>query len=496
MAAPRIAIVGMILESNSFAPVVSADVFQGYLHLEGAEIVREARTPNSKTPREMSAFVDSMDCTGDWEPVPLVLSASPPGGAVDHDYFETLLTDIETRIAAIDPVDGVYIANHGAMTTTRQYDADGEFVRRVRAAVGRSAKIIMTLDLHANISELMVDGCDCIVGYQTNPHVDQVQCGEEAAIHMRRMLAGSFQSQTALVRLPLTPASVTLLTREGPYADVISFGQRRQRELGGAVMNVSVFGGFVFSDTPKNGIAIVVTATTDREVATKLAEEIARFTWGQRDRYRKNARDDDCPAIIFSDAGDNPGGGGSGTTTELLAALVAADARQILYGSFYEPTLVQVAIAAGIGATIEITLNQNPADGTGSSLTLEGEVTALSHDDLVGRRGIFAGRRIRIGPMAALRTGGSRGITIVLISQRVQTADPAQFEILGLDIAAARVVVVKSRGHFRAGFDEWFAPAQVFEIDTLGYTSPVLERFTWRGLPRPVYPLDPETQWP
>jgi len=477
MAAPRIAIVGMILESNSFAPVVSADVFHGYLHLEGSEIIHEARLHNSKTPREISAFVNFMDCTGDWEPVPLVVSASPPGGAVDHEYFDSLLTEIETRIAAIDAVDGVYIANHGAMTTTSQYDADGEFVRRVRAAVGDSAKIIMTLDLHANISELMVDGCDCIVGYRTNPHVDQVQCGEEAAIHMRRMLSGSLRSQTALVRLP--------------------------------ILNVSVFGGFVFSDTPKNGIAVVVTALIDRDVATKLAEEIAHFAWSQRDRFRKtltsldDATDlavkngqDDLPAIIFSDAGDNPGGGGSGTTTELLAALVAVDARQILYGSFFEPALVRTAIAAGIGATIEITLNRNPADGTGSSLTLEGEVIALSNDDLVGRRGIFAGRKIRIGPMAALRIGASRGITIVLISQRVQTADPAQFEILGLDITAARVVVVKSRGHFRAGFDEWFEPEQVFEIDTLGYTSPVLERFTWSGLPRPVYPLDPETEWP
>ena len=69
------------------------------------------------------------------------------------------------------------------------------------------------------------------------------------------------------------------------------------------------------------------------------------------------------------------------------------------------------------------------------------------------------------------------------------------FEHLGLDIGAARTVVVKSRGHFRAGFMPWFPPERVVEVDTAGLTSPVLERLDWKGLPRPVYPLDEDTDW-
>ena len=84
---------------------------------------------------------------------------------------------------------------------------------------------------------------------------------------------------------------------------------------------------------------------------------------------------------------------------------------------------------------------------------------------------------------------------VVVISNRYQTADPTFFEHLGLDIAAARTVCVKSRGHFRAGFDPWFPPERVVEVDTAGFTSPVLTRFDWEGLPRPVYPLDEETDW-
>jgi microcystin degradation protein MlrC len=110
-----------------------------------------------------------------------------------------------------------------------------------------------------------------------------------------------------------------------------------------------------------------------------------------------------------------------------------------------------------------------------------------------GRRGIYANNTLALGPSAALQIGG---ITVVVISNRVQCADPVFFEAFGLDIAAARIVVVKSRGHFRGGFDEFFRHEQVVEVDTAGLTSPVLSRFNWRHMPRPVLPIDDAAEWP
>ncbi len=96
-------------------------------------------------------------------------------------------------------------------------------------------------------------------------------------------------------------------------------------------------------------------------------------------------------------------------------------------------------------------------------------VRAIRRDPIRGRRGIYANNTIDLGPSVALTLDG---ITVVVISNRVQCADPAFFEAFGLDIAAARVVVVKSRGHFRGGFDEFFRHEQVIEVDAPGLTSP------------------------
>jgi microcystin degradation protein MlrC len=67
--------------------------------------------------------------------------------------------------------------------------------------------------------------------------------------------------------------------------------------------------------------------------------------------------------------------------------------------------------------------------------------------------------------------------------------------MFGLDIAKARVVIVKSRGHFRGGFDEFFRHEQIVEVDLPGLTSPMLGRFDWTRLPRPIVPLDREVSW-
>lgn len=504
---PRIALCGFILESNAFSPVSTEADFRGHYYYEGEAVVAQARATRSNIPREMASFVQTMDETGAWEPVPLILTGFPPWGPVEQGFFDRTIDTMTAMLAEAGPVDGIYVANHGAMVATGHPDPDGAMVSRLRAAAPDAA-MVMTLDLHANLSEAMVESTDVIVGYLTNPHVDMLERGEEAAHVMRSMMAG-LEPKSAFIRLPLTPPSVTLLTREGPYADLIDYGQRRKREMAGAILNVSVFGNFTFSDTPMNGIGIVVTARHDEASARELCREIAVKGWNDRERFKREltsiddavesalerARQPGLPAAIYSDAGDNPGGGGGGNTVWLLEGLVKAGAKGVLYGSFYDPALARAAHDAGEGATFLAQFNEVDQSEFARPFEVEARVLHLGDGEALGQRGIYAGRTLSMGPTAALEIGGEGGIIAIVISTRYQTADRVFFEQFGLDIGAARTVCVKSRGHFRAGFDLWFGPEQVVEVDTAGLTSPILSRFDWKGLPRPVFPLDEETDW-
>ena len=134
---------------------------------------------------------------------------------------------------------------------------------------------------------------------------------------------------------------------------MIDIGQRRQAEEAGRILNVSIFGGFVFSDTPDNGLAVVVTARDDFDEAQTLAKELATIGWDTRDQFRKKlmplddavalALNTDRAPVIFSDSGDNPGGGGTGRTSAFLARLIEEVPQDLFYGSFYDPPLAKAA---------------------------------------------------------------------------------------------------------------------------------------------------------
>src|SRR3954447_23193346 len=498
---PRIALLGFSIECNKFAPQATKAHFLARTYLEGDDIVAEARGATPTMLPETPGFVAAMDAAGPWQPVGVALAMSEPNGPVEHDFFVELLATIERLLTPALPVDGVYVCAHGAAVTTAEDDPEGVLFELVRRIVGPDVPVVATFDLHANVSDRMVDLIDAFIGYRTNPHLDMRERGAEASTVLRDLLAGS-KTERVRVRLPIVPPTVTMLTASGPYAEMIALGQRRQQEIGPAIVNVSAMGGFAYSDTAKNGLTVVVTARQgERETAAGLARDIARYGWGNRARFYPKltpveemveqalaaARDRSLPALCFADVADNPGGGGRGNTMYLLRAFVEAGVKGALFGVIYDPPLAAEAHRYGLHYHFDAHFNRAETTTFSEPWNAPARVASLSDGNCVGRRGIYAGLRWALGPCAALAIGG---ITVVVVSHRVQCADPVFFEMMGLDIGKARGVAVKSRGHFRGGFDDFFCPQQIVEVDLPGLTSPVLNRFDWTRLPRPVIPLD------
>lgn len=497
---PRVAILGMHLESNAFAPVTTEEDFRKSCYFEGEAMLAEAVKPAPAMPGEIPGFVEVMNATGAWQPVPILITATEPGGPADQLFFDTTLARMRTMLKAAGPLDAIYISNHGAMTASASEDPDGALYALAREMAGPHAPVLTTVDLHANISHRMFDNADCILSYRTNPHVDRRERGSEAAALIRRLLAGERWEKT-MIRMPIMAPTVTLLTARGAYADMINEGQRH---IGPDLPVVSVVGSFVFGDVREGGITILTYGRGEKPRA--LARQLAAFAWQERERFRvqltplKDAiaraaqagRAGARNAVCLADVADNPGGGGRGNTTDILEQLLAERVDSVLLGNFVDAAAAARCHAAGAGATVRLTLNEHCADQYGRAVPIEARVLALSDGVVVGRRGVYAGRTVNLGPAAAIRAGG---LTMVVCSRRIQCADPVFFETFGLDIGAFASLVVKSRGHFRAGIDTWYPDERIIEVDAAGLTSPMLERWTWKRIPRPVWPLDLHTQW-
>lgn len=502
---PRIALLGFSIECNRFAPIATEADFQTRTLIGGAAMVADARSPAPGMLGEMPGFIAAMDASGPWEPVPGLLAMAEPNGPVDQAFFDRLMRRWEADLTAAGRLDGVYLVLHGAGLTTGDHDPEGTLLALVRRIVGPDVPVIATFDLHANVSEADVTLLNGFIGYRTNPHLDMRERGAEAAALMRRLLAGT-RTFLARIRLPIVPPTVTQLTGKDaphrPYGELIDLGQHLMAEpaYAGRVLNVSVLGGFAFADTPFNGLTVVVTAT-DQDAADSLAKTVAEAAWARRDQFRpaltsldeavRLAKTTGTP-LIFADVADNPGGGGRGNTMAILQAFHAAGVGNALVGVIHDPALAAEAHEKGEGASFEARFNRDGGDAFSKPFTAPATVAKLLDTPIQGRRGIYARNTLGIGKAAALTLNG---LTVVVLTHRFQCADPMFFEAFGLDIAAARVVVVKSRGHFRGGFDEFFRHEQVIEVDAPGLTSPILSRFAWRHMPRPVLPIDDTANW-
>jgi microcystin degradation protein MlrC len=499
----RVAILGFLLESNHFSPATTEADYRKRCYLQGDEITAELASDAPKLPSEVVGFHAEMNLLcADWELVPIVVADAEPGGSIDQDFFMSTLKLMEGYLRAAGDLDGVYVVSHGAMRATAEFDPDARVYEMVRDVVGNDVPLIATLDLHANVSEPMASLTDVLVAYLTNPHVDQRPRAAEAARIMIEMWNGMKPHQH-FIKVPIAAPTVTLLTAEGPYADLINYGQT---QLDDDILNVSVTAGFIYSDSPKCGMSVIVTSRNDPKPGRALAEDIAKRAWADRERFRKEltpldrateraaalGRDPSLTACIMADVADNPGGGGSGCTTFVAKAFTDAGVEGAFVGLLIDPAVAAAAHKAGEGASFTADFNAEPRTAFDDALRLNVTVEKLTDGSFVGRRGLLKGRAIELGPCALLRCAG---VLIGVASNRKQCADPTMIEQFGLDIADLRTVVVKSRGHFRAGFDEYFAPENVYELDCPGLTSPVLKNFDWRDLVRPVYPLDEEATW-
>ena len=498
---PKIAITGFALEANNFSPLSIRDDFEKSCWYEGEVITTLARQ-TSHLPVEVTGFYARMDEISPWTAAPTIVIGAPPGGPVVEAVWREYMQKLEAGLRAAMPVDAVYVANHGASSAEHLDDTEGDMMVLIRDIVGPEVPVIATHDLHCNVSERTFDALDALISYRTNPHVDQRERAAEAADLMVEMLNG-LTTTKAFIRLPITPPSVTLLTARGPYADLIDMGTAMMHSPHeGPIANVSVSAGFVFSDLPKCGMTIAVTSRGDLNAARRCALKIARAAWADRGRYvpdmleiaqaLEKAKQTRTP-LLFADVADNPGGGGRGNTAWLLSAFNEAKIPGVLLGVFIDPELAQQAHGAGEGGEFEAIFNETESQFSKRYLA-KARVLKLTDGECIGRRGIYKGKIFSLGPSALIELIDT-GTRVVVGTLRRQLCDPAMLEMHGIDISKVKILIVKSRGHYRAGFDQFFSEAQIFDVDSPGLTTPNLKNVDFKRLPRPVFPIDHDATW-
>lgn len=488
----RVAVCGYMNESNALADTITlahgldARQFPGGLAAtwEAGALIR--RLHELRTVEVVELPVWEFGATG------------PLAGDDFRTLVSTILRDLDAAVHADGPIDAMVVLGHGAGRTTDDLDPDGTFLAALREHVGPHVPMVVVLDFHANLSAAMCDAVDSVVAYRTNPHVDIEDRLVEAADHVDRLLAGQ-ATGVVWARMPMVlPQIAQLTTPDEPLGEVMQMAEALSVA---PVRNISVLGGFSLGDVPECGMAVVVTVDSGHEDhASRIAEHLCREAWARRDRYRlhtvpldaavveavRASRGERSP-VILADTADNPGGGAPGNTPFVMQALVEAGVSDAIIGLHCDQHVVAAAFDAGVGATIEIEFNAGSTRPLAPPWRTTATVTALNDQQLVPTRGVYKDSPRHPGRSCALSISG---ISVGITSHKVQCADDSSLHHIGLRPESARVVVVKSRGHFRAGFDHLFAGDQIIEVGAPGVATVDLWSVPWQHVPRPAFPLD------
>ncbi|HVU12061.1 MAG TPA: MlrC C-terminal domain-containing protein, partial [Phototrophicaceae bacterium] len=320
--------------------------------------------------------------------------------------------------------------------------------------------------------------------------------GLEAAALLKRILEDGVKPTKALMRPPLLLNALATGTDRLPLRAVHNQANVFRRDS--RVLNISVMGGFAFSDIPDAGFSVLVTTDNDQPLAEELAQELARIAWDAREAARSSGLPVDqaleqalaatCFPVILADIGDNIGGGCPGDGTVLLRALLDAAAQDAVL-ILADQQAVEQAVRAGVGAEIDILIGGKVDTWHGESVLIHATVEHLSDGRFTtSGKDHFAniyGREVEMGRCARLRCGG---ITLLLTERKTPPGDLEQLRSQGIDPQAQKIIVVKSTIAFRGAYEP--IAAQIIEVDTPGLCSTRLHEFPYRQRRRPLFPLE------
>ena len=473
----RIALIHIAQETNDFNPVATTlRDYESFGIVEGPAIASTYRGVG-----EIGGFIDAIQASGKpIEVVPIIRGWAVAGGRIDAAAYAFFEQKIRLGLQAAGRIDALSLQLHGACAAVGIDDVEGEQLQTCRAVLGPTIPIVLGLDHHANVTKKMVALSTAIVGHRTQPH-DPYDTGRIGAELMLKILYGGARPVMAWRKLPLLSHQEQFLTAQGPMKTW--FDGARAAEADPRVLQASNYPMQPWLDVAEGGWSTVVVTDNDQPLAEKVADELADLAWSLRmaDQAAQGL-------VVLSDTGDTVFGGSSGDSNLILESILRLGVQSPVLMPLIEPETVAALVAAGQGASVTLAVGGHSAPKFFKPLTVTGTVGRI-HRGMVPLRNYYQAE-IDMGCTVVFQVGP---VTLLVSEYRGVAGNlPDVYEFMGIDPRQYKMAVLKTASNF-----QYFAAlsSQVIRVDTSGPGQSDVLSLPWERLPRPVYPLDPLTDW-
>lgn len=485
----RIGVISIQHESNTFlsTPTTEED-FRRVVLAEGDEMLRHYADAH----HEVGGFFEGVH-RADFTAIPIFAAWAMPSGVVTGETYAYLLKRLMAALEKAGKLDGVLVAPHGAGVSADERDMDGHWLSRVREYVGPDVPIVCTIDPHANLSQRMVDACDAIVAYRTNPHLDQRQRGLEAADILCRTLRGEIRPTIAAAFPAVSIDLASQFTEALPSSALIALADAQLRERPSVISN-SILLGFPYADVAEMGTSFIVVTDNDPAGARSLADELADYLVQHRNDFVSHLPNVEEAIeqavrlegpVCLLDVGDNVGGGSPGDGTLLATALH----RMGLAKSFvclYDPESAKTA-AAAMGDAVDLHMGGKTDDRHGAPLATR-----------VWVRGVYEGRFTEHEPRHGGKTEYDMGLTavvqtssrltVMLTSRRIPPFSLNQLLSCGIVPSEYQIIVAKGVNAPVAAYRP--ACRNFIRVNTPGVTTNDMRLLGHVHRRRPMFPFE------
>jgi microcystin degradation protein MlrC len=434
---PTVLVAELKQETATFNPALTYyDDFSIYV---GQELIGAYQGTKTELAGALDIFAEA-----DVDVIPTLAASAVSGGRVSQTDLDRLIGDILRAVSRQQQdVDGLYLCLHGAMAGQREDDPEGLLLAALRQQFPHKS-IVASLDLHAVLTERMVQAADILVPYHTYPHTDHYETGQRAAGNLISLLAGKLRPTVARVQLPMLVRGDELLTASGQFGLAIDMCQEIEATADGIAAGVLI--GNAFTDVPALQSNVLVTTNDDLPRAHVEAERVGRFMWERREIFQAELTslaeairqaNETAGLVVFSDAADATASGAAGDSNAILHGLLSSEFARRSLVPIVDAPATQQAFAAGIGATIDVTLGGTRDSTRFTPLPVTVGVISLHDGDFTYEDGTQA----RSGRVAVLQSGT---VTILVTERPVYVVGRRVFECHGLNPVNFDLVVVKS----------------------------------------------------
>ena len=373
-------------------------------------------------------------------------------------FMKIIIKDLESKM----PVNGIYLALHGAMAVRDVPRPETEIARRIRKIVGDQMPIVASFDLHGNEDNEFLKWANASFVTKRYPHYDSFLQGVRSANILYRMMKGNYISTTATRKPAILTASVLQWTGQSPSMNIMERARRweaRQQDT-----YVNVFYGFPWSDVPDIGTTVQVITNNNQHLADSIADDMADYIWRVRqdfaigtfpmpDEAVKETRwaigNDQVP-VVLADYSDRPG-----DATWILKELIDNQINGVLYATLRDEGVLEKLKQenAKPGDPFDMEVGGFTGEQAGRPVRIKGKI-------------MFFGPKWSFENIAAIEFGDKNLLIISPTYMQITSPESLRFDPINPD--NYKVFVVKSRVHFRGGFDETGYAKTILVVDAPG----------------------------